>query len=156
MYYYVNKIKELLETSIPSDKIGHYLVGTIENIPKEVASQNFILLRPIASNVGVADTQRDGVSGSIEIYVGTDIRNNWDEDGYTTQFLLECMSIMEGTDDNGVLDPKSIVGILRSNICRYWINQNSFELDYTNQRDEEYTYTIKLTIEIYDQRNRNN
>jgi len=155
MFYYVNKLKEILEQNL-GDKVGYYLVGTIENIPKEVASSNFILLRPVSSIIEVADTQRDSVRGLIEVYVGTDIRKNWDEDDYTTAFLVDCMDIMEGTNDNGVLNTNTVLAQVRQNICSSWINQSSLEVDYTNQRDEEYTYTIKLTVEIYDQRNRNN
>ena len=156
MYYYIKQIRQVLQDNIPLDKIAHYLMGDVENIPEPVANGGFILITPSSSDIRVADSQRDEVRGQVDVIVGVQVRNNYQEEDYVTDHVMDCLSIMDGTDDNGQPSNTSVVGILRRRINNTWLNQDSFTIDYANQRDEAYIYAIKLTVTIYDQRNRNN
>lgn len=156
LYKYCKKIKELLEASIPSDRIAYYLFGDVRNIPKEVAERGFILIRPISSTTTNADTQRDLINGAIEVYVGVQTREFLQEDDYGTPHVVECLDIMEGIDSNGNMRNDTVIATLRSNINTTWLGQSGFDIEYENQREEQYIYAIKLTITVSDMRNRNN
>lgn len=158
MYKYVTKIRELLKAGIPASKIEYYYIGNPRNISSAEAERGFVIIDPQPITTTIADNWNDSEEGEIDVIVGVQSRSNnnmiRETEGDDQEALLEAMELMEGVDSNGNLKTDTVKYILRNNITKIGINQPTMVTDYTNQRDENYIYAIKLTITTYEQRQR--
>lgn len=154
MKYYLDEIQSVISAGIPKSRVRYYIQGEPQNIPKEVAEQGFILLVPLSESINAADTSRDEATGVIRIVVGIQVREDYNRSDYTQEHLMRCLDIFEGRAKDGTLKTDTVLHLLRQAVTDIGLNEESLEVDYSNQRDELYIYAIGCELTFYDQRTR--
>ena len=78
MNYIVNQIKTAIEAGL-GNKIGYYYIGRPQILPKEVAMRGYISISPLSDETTLVQTQTDQGVYRVEIEVGRDVRNEWNQ-----------------------------------------------------------------------------
>jgi hypothetical protein len=147
MNYIVNQIKTAIEAGL-GNKIGYYYIGRPQILPKEVAMRGYISISPLSDETTLVQTQTDQGIYRVEIEVGRDVRNEWNQMPQkvgTTKWLME---IVQNTDTNGSLQTNTIKYILRNNLVQIG-KTHIMSITYEDMEvQEQYVKVAKILLEI--------
>lgn len=152
MKYIIDKIKTVIENGL-GNKIGYYYIGRPHILPKEVAMRGYIAISPLEDETNLVQTQTDQGIYRVEIEVGRDVRNEWNQMPQkvgTTKWLME---IVQNTDENGLLKNDTIKYVLRNNLVQIG-KTHIMSISYDDiEVEEQYMKIAKILLEITTLRN---
>ena len=133
MFRSLCKIRDLLKESFGS-AIRAYLIDDPALVPQ--SELPCLCVCPISTNIGVADTQRDLYTHTIDIILIINAKQElkkYKEEIVGTQFMTEIMEKRDTT--TGVLQANTILYVLRANLRlgSNWEIGNISDIDYVTR-----------------------
>jgi hypothetical protein len=147
MKYIIDQIKTAISTGLGT-KIQYYYIGRPQILPKEVAMRGYIAISPQSDSTDLVQTQTDQGIYRVEVEVGRDVRNEWNQLPQkvgTTKWLME---IVQNTDSNGILETDTVKYILRNNLTQIG-KTHIMSITYEDMEvQEQYVKVARILLEI--------
>ena len=142
---------ELLKTKLEDKlkgKIRSFYIGDPWIIPESLMPA--ILIGPDRTETDIIDNTRDSHNHFIDVSLVIDARQFFDATPEKIVGTVFLMTIMEGEQSSGIIDPASILGVLRDNLdlgTNRFI-QNISSIDYTVRRRTEELITLEAVAHL--------